>query len=240
MRKPRRHTGQHDLLEALGQAGCPVCRLAGEAVEAFLQSVCYEQVNDLDLREELRAEGGFCPADARRFLAQRHGPLATAIVYRDVLANAARRLERGGGRAGRKAPALLAGLLGLPRRRSTARQAVAADGPRPCAACRARAEAEERHLATLRERMVDPTVAARYRASGGLCLPHLDRALLVEDAGARALAAAALLGLATLLGELDDYIRKHDYRFRPEQWQGGEDVPARAVERAVGSAGPWA
>ena len=238
VRKPRRHTGEHDLLEALGRGGCPVCRLGAEAVDAFLASVCYEQVNDLDLREQLRAEGGFCPADARRFLAQRHGQLATAIVYRDVLANAARRLARADDARppGSPGAALLGGLLrGRGLRPSKARRSGSGE-LRPCAACRVRAEAAERHLATLRGRVADPAVEARYRASDGLCLPHLERALEVDDAGGRILARAALDGLATLVDDLDDYIRKHDYRFRPERWQGGEDTPARAVERAVGHA----
>ena len=119
-RKPRRHAGEHDLIEALGQPGCPVCRLAAEAVDAFLASVCYEQVNDLDLRAELRAAGGFCGPHAYRFLRQRHGQLASAIVYRDVLATAARRIEtgRGGSRTAPGSGSLLGGLLGgkLPRR----------------------------------------------------------------------------------------------------------------------------
>ena len=60
-RKPRRHAGEHDLIEAFGQPGCPVCRLSTEAVDAYLTSVCYEQVNDLDLREQLRSAGGQVP-----------------------------------------------------------------------------------------------------------------------------------------------------------------------------------
>ena len=97
-RKPRRHAGEHDLIEAFGQPGCPVCRLATEAVDAYLTSVCYEQVNDLDLRAQLRTAGGFCRAHAERFIRQRLGQLAAAIVYRDVLNTARKRIAAGGGR----------------------------------------------------------------------------------------------------------------------------------------------
>ena len=92
-RKPRRHAGEHDLIEAFGQPGCPVCRLSTEAVDAYLTSVCYEQVNDLDLREQLRSAGGFCRPHAERFIKQRLGQLAAAIVYRDVLNTARKRLR---------------------------------------------------------------------------------------------------------------------------------------------------
>ena len=228
MRKPRRHAGEHDLIEALDQPGCPVCRLVTEAVDAFLASVCYEQVNDLDLREQLRSAGGFCRVHARRFLSQRHGQLATAIVYRDVLATAARRIEEAGVGAG--GGSLLGGLLGG----RPGRHPPLGPDARSCPACRAHAEAEERHLGTLRARLADAQVQARYRAADGLCLPHLDRALETDGAGARFLAEAAVNRLGALVDELDVYIQKHDYRFRPEVWEGDQDTPARAVERAVG------
>jgi hypothetical protein len=40
--------------------------------------------------------------------------------------------------------------------------------------------------------------------------------------------------LSTIVDQLDEYIRKHDYRFQTSVWDGGEDTPERAVERAVG------
>jgi len=40
--------------------------------------------------------------------------------------------------------------------------------------------------------------------------------------------------LGALVGELDEYIRKHDYRFRHEGFGGEEDSPRRAISRAVG------
>ena len=221
-RKPRRHAGEHDLIEAFGQPGCPVCRLATEAVDAYLTSVCYEQVNDLDLREQLRSAGGFCRVHAERFVKQRLGQLASAIVYRDVLNTARKRLAAGNGSGGRSK---LAALFGGGKSRPTAP---------PCPGCEVEAEAEGRYLATLRNRLLDPKVRERYQAGDGLCLPHIDQALQADDDGARALAAAAVEMLGTIVAELDEYIRKHDYRFQTSVWDGGEDTPERAVERAVG------
>jgi hypothetical protein len=231
-RKPRRHAGEHDLIEAFGQPGCPVCRLATEAVDAYLTSVCYEQVNDLDLREQLRSAGGFCRAHAERFIRQRLGQLAAAIVYRDVLNTARKRIASGGGGSGGGLGRLkLSSLLGGMARRETR------TGP-PCPGCEAEAEAEGRYLGVLRKRLPDPAVRAKYVAGDGLCLPHIDQALQADDEGARALAEAAVEMLGTIVGELDEYIRKHDYRFTTPVWDGGEDTPERAVERAVGHRPP--
>jgi hypothetical protein len=225
-RKLRRHAGEHDLIEAFGQPGCPVCRLTAESVDAYLTAVCYEQVNDLDLREQLRSAGGFCRAHAERFLRQRLGQLASAIVYRDVLSTARKRLAGESGQLGRSK---LATLLSGRRGRREARTGPA------CPGCDVEAEAEERYLAALRRRLPDPAVRERYEAGDGLCLPHIDQALQADDEGTRALAEAAVAMLGTLVAELDEYIRKHDYRFQTPVWDGGEDTPERAVERAVGS-----
>jgi hypothetical protein len=227
-RKPRRHAGEHDLIEAFGQPGCPVCRLSTESVDAYLTSVCYEQVNDLDLREQLRSAGGFCRAHAERFLHQRFGQLAAAIVYRDVL-NTARKRLKGGARHGRsRLAAFIDASLGRREHR---------DVP-PCPGCEAESEAEQRYLGVLRKRLTDPAVRAKYVAGDGLCLPHIDQGLQSDDAGAQALEEAAVEMLGTIVGQLDEYIKKHDYRFTTPVWNGGEDTPERAVERAVGSAPP--
>jgi hypothetical protein len=228
-RKPRRHAGEHDLIEAFGQPGCPVCRLSTEAVDAYLTSVCYEQVNDLDLREQLRSAGGFCRAHAERFIRQRLGQLAAAIVYRDVLNTARKRLAAGTGFVGRSK---LAALFGGGRGRREAR------GLPSCPGCEVEAEAEGRYLAALRNRLREPAVRERYQAGDGLCLPHIDQALQTDGDGAQALSEAAVEMLGTIVADLDEYIKKHDYRFHTAVWDGGEDTPERAVERAVGHAPP--
>ena len=228
-RKLRRHAGEQDLIEAFGQPGCPVCRLATESVDAYLTAVCYEQVNDLDLREQLRSAGGFCRAHAERFLRQRLGQLASAIVYRDVLSTARKRIAAS---AGQRARSMLSTLFGG---RSGRRDLVG--GPR-CPGCEAEAEAEQRYIGILLKRLPEAAVLDQYRAGDGLCLPHLDRALQTDSDAGRILSEAAVGMLNTIVDELDEYIRKHDYRFQTAVWNGGEDTPERAVERAVGQRPP--
>ena len=73
----------------------------------------------------------------------------------------------------------------------------------PCPGCEAEAEAENRYLDALRNRLRDPSVREKYQAGDGLCLPHIDQALQAEDEGARVLAEAAVEMLGKIVGELE-------------------------------------
>ena len=224
-RRPRRHAGEHDLIEAFGQPGCPVCRLSTEAVDAYLTSVCYEQVNDLDLREQLRSAGGFCRAHAERFIQQRLGQLAAAIVYRDVLNTARKRLgwPAGPGAAAR-----------CWRRCSAARTASVRTVPRlPRLRGRGRSRGPLPRASSATACATRPS-ASEYQAGDGLCLPHIDQALQTDDDGAVALAEAAVEMLGTIVGRPRRVHPEARLPLPEAVWDGGEDTPERAVERAVG------
>ena len=82
--QPRDSTS-FEVREALGQDGCPVCRLAVRSVGRWLASVAYDQINDIELRNTLRAARGFCNVHAHRWLREVRGVLGTAILYQDFL-----------------------------------------------------------------------------------------------------------------------------------------------------------
>jgi hypothetical protein len=206
---------------ALGQPGCPVCRLAVRSVGRWLASVAYDQVNDIELRNELRAARGFCNVHAHRWLAEVHSVLGTAIVYEDLLKASLRELlaenvSRGG---------LWRAILG----------AQGADVGN-CPACRAQTEAEERFLAAL---LATATADSRaLEASEGVCLRHVRAALRSGGPGAERVLQHTRSAIERLLGELGEVIRKEDYRFRHESRTDAErTAPSRAVARAAGAEG---
>jgi hypothetical protein len=73
-------TTYYELLEALNQEGCALCRLSQRAVERYLKGMLYENVNDVTVQEKLKATQGFCPAHSELLLRQRNS-LGTAILY---------------------------------------------------------------------------------------------------------------------------------------------------------------
>jgi len=83
----------HELLEAFQAGGCAICRLARRAGDSYLNAVIYEGVNDVKLRETLRAARGLCHRHAWRMAETRGAVLGTAIVYRDVINTLVKALE---------------------------------------------------------------------------------------------------------------------------------------------------
>jgi uncharacterized protein DUF6062 len=227
-----RHSVFFDIEDALAKPGCPLCRLTTASVLQYFASLGYEQVNDVEARDELRASGGFCRRHAWLFWERSGNRLGVAIIYRDLLNHASGGVKASGGLIGGGLGRRLGRLLPGGRRGERPGSAPV----RPCTACRYEDDAELRYRSTLLEHLGAADVRQRFARSDGLCLPHLTRAL---EAGRRGedlafLREDAIRRLGSLVGELDEYIRKHDYRFRHEGFGSEEDSPRRAVERAVG------
>lgn len=79
----------HELVEALDERGCPICRRAEEAVDSTISALLHPQVNDAGFRQEFLVSGGFCRRHAWR-LVGRHDVLGTAILYRALLSDGGR------------------------------------------------------------------------------------------------------------------------------------------------------
>src|SRR5215210_7681192 len=115
-----KHSTYFELRDAIDAPGCVVCRLAARSVRRYLEILSFESVNDYGLRGQLRRSRGFCNLHAWQLLDTVRDPFGAGIIYRDVLNECRRLLERG-------SPAELAG-----------------DGA--CLACEARAGSVARYV----------------------------------------------------------------------------------------------
>lgn len=171
---PSKHVLYHELVEAFGQDGCPICRLGLRAARRYLDVLSYEGVNDPRWRAELRAARGFCNRHAWQFAEEIHDGLGTAIIYHDIVGELLRVLGSPGGRGLSHAQRALApGIL------YSDPTKLAADlvPQRTCPACRCLADTSQRYVDTLLAHVDDPLFRSRYLASDGLCLPHLAQCL---------------------------------------------------------------
>lgn len=212
----------HELFDALCADGCAICRLARKASDRYINALLYEGVVDVDLRQKLRDARGLCYVHAWRMANKRGAVLGTAIVYRDVINTLAKALETPEKRS------LLGG-----GKDTTAKRLAATE---PCPACSLEQEAVRRAVKTLLKHLGDADIAESYVAAGGLCLPHFTDALThANGAASQSLADWQASAFRRLRDELDELIRKHDYRFSGEPITEQEAVAwTRAVAAAVG------
>ena len=227
-----RDSAAFEVLEALRQPGCAVCQLALRSVKKMIGSIAYEQVNDPPLRKELRRARGFCNRHAHQWLREARSVLGTALIYKDVLQTALRELETGEPASSGQRAGLLSGWLraGDHHRR----------GAR-CPACRAQVEAEARYVDVLLELLgsLDASeVRSAVEASDGLCLRHTLATVRAGGPRSGALVKVTRQRVAALIDELDEVIRKEDYRFREEpRTEAERTAPARAVGWAAAAEG---
>lgn len=232
-----RNQSHHNLLAAFREEGCPICRLAAAAVTRYFGVLNYEAAGDPGVRLKLRDSQGFCARHAQQLVEEAH-VLATATIYAEIL------------------PDLIARLRDLPYRKSGLGAAVARLNPRadrsrredatpalaaadPCPACRVLADTEAMLLTTLLDSLPEASFRDAFTSSDGLCLPHLRRALAQAstETAFLTLRDTALAQEERLLAQLQEVIRKHDYRFREEL--SGEERGAgdRATRHVSGGAG---
>ncbi len=216
---PPRDSTSFEVRDALDQDGCPVCRLAVRSVGRWLASVAYDQINDIELRNTLRAARGFCNVHAHRWLREVHSVLGTAILYQDFLIAALRELDGENVQRGGRWRAI----LGAP----------VAEAGGDCPACGAQAEAEERYMsALLATAASEPEALA---GSEGTCLRHTRAALRRGGPGAERVVQLTRTAISQLQAELAEVIRKEDYRFRHEaRTEGERTATSRAVARVAG------
>jgi len=223
-RTPEKHTPYFVVLEALQAAkSCPLCALEKDCARRYFDSLLREFVNDPDVRGELRRQKGYCPRHAHQLVGHGDG-FGTAILYKD------------------QAELLLSFLKVL-------QDALPKGSPRSelswerghslCPACREQKRDRERYVAVLVEGLHDGEMRSAFEASPGLCVPHFLAALeAAKHAHLRSyLAETQRAKAGDLLHDLDEFCRKHDYRFQREGFGKEGDSWVRAVQMLVGEEG---
>lgn len=227
-----RHTPYYNLLDALAAPGCALCALSKAAIDHYLDSMLYEYVNDTPTQQTMTNAHGMCAGHSEVLLGYQ-GALGIAILYRAVINH----LETEAAELPEAAPASGDGsALRLWRKRPSAAPLAA---HAPCPACVIRDETSGRALALLDEHHADRALQAAVDAADGLCLPHFNAALAALQTPARArLLARQVAVWGDLRGQLDEFIRKNDYRFQKEGFSDAErESWTRAVRMTCGAPG---
>ncbi len=176
-----------DLVDAMKEKVCPLCLLIQKREYKYIDTLFYELVNDPGVREKLRKSYGFCTKHAQ--LVKKMGkPLGMAIIYQDICSSAVERMEKG--------------------------QVLSISGEE-CCICKVVDEVQEQYIHTFLRNFLNKKFQARYKQSFGLCMPHflVVYSRLSEREEKNTFKEYQLHALREYLPELEEFIRKHDYRF---------------------------
>lgn len=225
-----RHTIYFELKDQLRQPDCPICVLREKAVAGYLDTLLYEEVNDVSVRAQIRRTKGFCKAHSWQ-LRSIGDPLAHAIIYRDIISETLKELD--GPLAGHMKPGGWAFLRSM---RGPKMVADSLKRKAECPICKRARETEVRYLSSLLNYLrSDKEMREAYNGSDGLCLPHLISALEDSDVRvAEVLITKERALLQRLMQDLEQLCQKFDYRFSGEPWAGEQDAWIRAVKHWVG------
>lgn len=222
-----------DLIEALGQPDCAVCRLVNQAVRQHVDVFLYEQMLVIERRDEIRAARGFCSIHAAMLVGGHGRMLGAATLHQDILNDVVRQIDRA-----MNAPASAlkrAFPIGL---RAMLRGVMQAVRPRRmCPLCEYERRQEGVTLRALINDINDPALREAFERSSGLCLPHFQMAVSLPDAPAGNQARLVELERAILAGlkaELDEYLSRRNASRSGEPMGAEADAPLRAARLVSG------
>jgi hypothetical protein len=226
----------YDLRDACALEGCPVCTLLSQMAYRYLDNLFYERVNDVHTRVGLYQSLGFCPPHARLATRIHDSESGIAIIYEDLLHVCQKRLQSIHQVACLPKPAR--GWLDRWRAKITGRAQLTGilRTTALCPVCDHVLFFEKVYLRELLDFFTDGELRGAFDCSSGLCLPHVDRTIEVfpEHEHLPWLLEIQVKKIENLRGELQEYLRKLDYRYAHEPKGAEATAWCRAVEMMVG------
>lgn len=213
-----------DLIDALGNDGCAICRLVHEHTVRQIDTLNYECVMDPDVRLRVKRAAGFC-RDHGGLWYEHASKLATAQIYGDVLDRATDDLRQ----------------LSFAKRRTSdivrgkSRQIDLVAEDSRCLVC-VGADDTLRHLIKVFNRSLSDQRMRDALASGFICYDH-GRSLLAHSPDGQAfdLVRNRLMDITQATrADLAEIVRKHDHRFSGEQAGPEIGAGARAINLVNG------
>lgn len=230
-----------DLIDSFRKPGCPVCRMTKKDVDSFLHSTLFEGYKFPETHERFRAGRGLCNAHAWQLADNFRGAILNiGLYYRGALNDMLRDLDKGG--AGQPAAAARSGLSrflgGGGSSAASSPQADALEAPKSCMACEIRTTSEALYTRTIGEHITHPKLEAAYRASEGVCLPHLRMALRAATPTDQRTIITIQRGIwDALLAELDQFVEMHDHSHTGEYMGEEGDSWLRVLRGMAGEQG---
>lgn len=223
-----------EFIAALQAPICAFCHLAEQKSRRYVETLLNETVADVDHRDTWRAAKGLCAWHAQMALRIPHSAGSLALLYDDLLRHDLAQVTS-------LASASLTTRRWPWRRHMTQRLRrwlQEWQQPSTCQACTLWQAHEQLYGTVLLDVWTTPEVSQGFATSPGLCWSHLLR--LAEHGLTHpnfpAVLAAQQACLRTLQHDLQEFIRKLDYRFARQRYGREADAWRRVVRLYTGRA----
>ena len=217
-----------DLLSALRQPDCAVCRLVGDAALRYVDILIYENITNIARRRDIREARGFCSPHTSMFMSGFGRLLSMATLEQDILNDVLRNLR--GAPAGRPKAFSIIGAL-FRRTKHSVRAAILP--ARQCPICEYEHSQERVMLGTLIQFIDNGEMREALEASAALCLPHYTMALGMRGNLAPIIKKEEVV-LKQVKRDVDAYVHKRNPAYSHEEMGEEIDVPARAARLISG------
>jgi hypothetical protein len=211
----------YELRSACHKPGCPICTLVQRAGARYIEGTFSESMLDPAIRQKLVASQGFCYEHTWQSINLKlSDALGHAILFQDLVKAAVQTIAEN-------------------EKVDGSQMSIALTAVKPCPACQIEAATLERVIDSLKNALRDQDFIAEYMQSNGLCFPHLKGIMAVLDGKRRVVVLQHQSAcLENLKGELAEFIRKSDYRFRDEVIGKEGDSYKRAADMVTGKRPP--
>lgn len=239
----RRSRDGDALSQACEREGCPICLVTLARMERVMDFWQYEWASEMENRQILIHSKGFCARHTWQLtqLPSLPTPFALAMVYRSILPDLLEDVQRDLARVTADKALLRVRFWRRIRwrKRDQSEQSGAAFLFHDCPFCQRQEEIERDLIQELLLLLPCEAFQTKLNEATGLCLAHFTRATREAQT---TLQRATLLecqraSLQRNMAELEELVRKHDYRFLQEP--RGDEMTAwrRAAELLVGNRG---
>ncbi|MFA3783437.1 DUF6062 family protein [Melioribacteraceae bacterium 4301-Me] len=196
-KEEEKHLSYFKLIELFEEDGCPICNGNKKEAYNYLDNLLYENVNDNKIRNQLRSSLGFCKEHSQ-LLIQINDSLGTAIIYNDLLSYFGKKL--------------------------TADHFKTFKKKEKCHVCKIVEEETLNNLHLLISYSDDSEFKNAFEKSSGLCAEHLISLLFLckNKDSMEYFIRFHKEKIEMMRKNLEELIRKNDYRFRKEKITGEE------------------
>jgi hypothetical protein len=221
-----------ELLDALKTMGCPLCNRIEKLSWKFLDNLFYERVTDVWTRVGLRKAKGFCNWHAWMSAELLCSGSGIAIIYKDLLDAEISELSKWV--KGKKFSNKRIDFKRLRKRSDSLFSSW--DNKTSCPICKSVEENERMAIGVLLDFIDEEAFCQEFEKSSGICLRHLVHVMRTfsEHPNLKVLVDKQLEKYRSLSDELDEFIRKLDYRFSKEPKGSEADSWKRVLEQFAG------